>query len=260
MPWTRYYGALFAVLLVACDALAEVTLAWPDKQRMAISLSYDDALDSQLDNAIPALNSYGFRASFYLTLASPTMLTRLAEWRTAAAQGHELGNHSIYHPCSASLPDREWVASYYNIDEYRVTEIRDELRVANSFLHAIDGRTERTLTTPCGDVVVSGENYVPAVRDMFIAIKGFEPQEAFSTNMWVPSGVSGGELIDRIEAEASKGTGVLNIVFHGIGGDHLAVSVEAHDQLLEYLDDNRDKYWVDSYISIMKYAANKKSP
>jgi hypothetical protein len=32
------------------------------------------------------------------------------------------------------------------------------------------------------------------------------------------------------------------------------VSAEAHEQLLQYLAANRDIYWVDSYINIMKVA------
>ena len=156
------------------DVLAEEVFAWPDGQKMAISLSYDDALNSQLDIAIPALDKHGLAASFYLTLASPVVRQRLSEWRAAAMKGHELGNHTIYHPCSAALPDRDWVKNYHNIDDYEIGEIVDEVIVANSFLHAIDGRQERTFTVPCGDFIASGESYLPAVRELFIAIKGFE--------------------------------------------------------------------------------------
>ena len=226
---------------------------------MAISLSYDDAIDSQLDNAIPALNRHGLVASFYLTLASPTVRGRLDEWRAAAARGHELGNHTIYHPCSAALPDREWVASFYNIDDYVIDEIVHEITVANSFLHAIDGKTERTLTPPCGDVLVSGENYIPAVQELFIAIKGFESQDPDRVRSWGVVGASGSEMIARIEAEAASGTRLLNIIFHGVGGDYLVVSAEAHEQLLQYLAANRDIYWVDSYINIMKVARESRA-
>ena len=237
--------------------MTQTAFTWPDGQKMAISLSYDDALDSQLDNAIPALNKHGFVASFYLTLASPTVMQRLTEWRAAAMQGHELGNHTIYHPCSAALPNREWVPSYYNIDEYEIDEIVHEVTVANSFLHAIDGRSERTLTPPCGDIIVSGEDYLPAVRDLFVAIKGFESEDQAFANLWGPVGVSGSELIDRINAEGAKGTRLFNILFHGVGGDYLTVSSEAHDQLLQFLADNSETFWVDSYINIMKYAKLK---
>lgn len=233
--------------------------AWPDGQKMAISLSYDDALGSHLDNAIPALNRHGLLASFYLILASATVRDRLSEWRAAAIRGHELGNHTIYHPCSGALPDRDWVKSYYNIDDYVIGEIVDEVTVANSFLHAIDGRDERTLTVPCHDSMASGEDYIPAVRELFIAIKGHESADKTFANGWGPVGVSGSQLVARIEAEVANGTKLFNIIFHGIGGDYLAVSSDAHDHLLEYLTENRDIYWVDSYINIMKYASRHSS-
>ena len=235
------------------DVLAEQVFAWPDGQKMAISLSYDDALNSQLDIAIPALDKHGLAASFYLTLASPVVRQRLSEWRAAAMKGHELGNHTIYHPCSAALPDRDWVKNYHNIDDYEIGEIVDEVIVANSFLHAIDGRQERTFTVPCGDFIASGESYLPAVRELFIAIKGFEFEDKTTSDWWAVVDVSGTELIERIKAETASGTKLFNIIFHGVGGDYLTVSAEAHELLLEYLADNKETYWVDSYINIMKY-------
>lgn len=256
----HFCQVIWFVFLGAGTAAAESEFAWPNGQKMAISLSYDDAIDSQLDNAIPALNMHGFVASFYLTLASPTVQTRLNEWRTAAEQGHELGNHTIYHPCSKSLPDREWVTSYYNIDDYVIDEIVHEVTVANSFLHAIDGQTERTLSVPCGDVMASDENYSLAVMNMFVAIKGFESRDPTFAKVWAPAQVTGPELIERVEAEAAQGTKLFNIIFHGIGGDYLTVSTDAHEQLLKYLAINREDFWVDSYINIMKYAAENNAP
>jgi len=252
---------LAALLLSSASAglAAEDVFTWPDGQNMAVSLSYDDALDSQLDNAIPALNRHALVASFYLTLASPTVRLRLEEWRAAAMQGHELGNHTIYHPCSASLPDRDWVQSYYNIDEYLIEEIVHEVTVANSFLHAIDGRTERTLAPPCGDFVAGGEDYIPAVRQLFTAVRGFESEAETFAIEWAPVGVSGLGLVDRIKTEAASGTKLFKIIFHGVGGDYLSVSSEAHNHLLEYLADNRETYWVDSFINIMKYVSETKA-
>ncbi len=251
---TYSVACVFFILLPISDlSVADEAFKWPDGQSMAISLSYDDAIDSQLDNAIPSLNRHDLQASFYLTLASPTVRDRLGEWRAAAERGHELGNHTVDHPCSAALPDRDWVASYYDIDNYRLDQIVREVAVSNSFLHAIDGRTERTFTPPCGDIIVSGENYLPAVRDQFVAIKFYEEVEPGFAAGWGPVEVSGQELIDRVESEAANGTRLFNVLFHGVGGDYLAVSAEAHEELLEYLAGNQDIYWVDSYINIMKH-------
>lgn len=44
----------------------------------------------------------------------------------------------------------------------------------------------------------------------------------------------------------------MNILFHGIGGCHLAVSVEAHEEILNFFSKNKKKYYADSYINIMK--------
>ena len=126
--------------------------SWPNGARAAVNLAYDDALDSQLDHAIPSLNRYGFKGSFYLTLASNTVRLRLDDWRAAAASGHELGNHTLFHPCSASLPDREWVEPQHDLDHITVVEMRERILLANSMLHAIDGQAERTFTAPCGDL------------------------------------------------------------------------------------------------------------
>ena len=242
-----------ASLSLQADAIAGEAFAWPDGQVMAVSLSYDDAINSQLDHALPALDRYELKASFYPTLASPTILDRLDEWRAAAATGHELGNHSIYHPCSASINDRYWVKSYYDIDNYLVEEIVHEVTVANSFLHAIDGETERTYTPPCNDVVVSGENYIPSMQPLFVAIKGYERVEPGFAVLWAPAEVSGEELIARVKAEAAGGTRLFSILMHGVGGDYLAITAEAHEELLAFLADNPDDYWVDTYINIMTY-------
>ena len=91
-----------------------------------MSLSYDDALNSQLDNAVPELAKHGFRATFYLTLSSPAFVKRQAEWQQLAAAGHELGNHTIHHACQASKPGREWVAKDKDLDQWSIVKISAE--------------------------------------------------------------------------------------------------------------------------------------
>src|SRR3546814_5290486 len=101
-----------------------------------LSLAYDDALDSQLDNAIPALDRHGFHASFYLPLAADTLRTRLDEWRAAAARGHELGNHTLFHQCSGSGEDRDWVAPPRDLDSTPAARMRDQGLLAHAMLDA----------------------------------------------------------------------------------------------------------------------------
>src|SRR5260370_38355880 len=78
---------------------------WNHKQ-CAVVLTYDDAIDADLDNVLPALDSLKLKGTFYIIGSSPVVTRRMKEWRKAAAHGHELGNHSLYHPCDGSLPGR----------------------------------------------------------------------------------------------------------------------------------------------------------
>ena len=244
--------------------------SWPNKAKIAVSLAYDDALESHLDNAIPALNKYKFRGSFYLTMNALSIKTRLNNWRQAAIDGHELGNHTLYHYCSASLPNRAWVKPHQDLDDIHLNTLVNDIKLTNNYLHAIDGETIRTYTAPCADELVSGQSYYPFIEDLFVGMKTHVIQtplnEQTSTKafkplrgaIWAPHSHTGEQLIAHVEkvkaaALRNKQPKVANITFHGIGGDHLSVSKTAHDELLEYLASRPDQYWVDTYRNISIY-------
>ena len=165
-------AALLVVVAMAPVASAQQkSFAWPDGRKAAVSLAYDDALDSQLDHAIPALDKHGMKGSFYLQLSREPVRDRLQEWRAAAANGHELGNHTLFHQCSGSLPGHEWVEPQRDLDKIPVAQMKDQVRLANVMLNAIDGKTRRTMTVPCGDVMAMDGNYVKPLAPKFVAIK-----------------------------------------------------------------------------------------
>ncbi|MYN05278.1 family 16 glycosylhydrolase [Pseudoduganella sp. DS3] len=241
-------------ILAVCVALlalpgAHALETWPNGARAAVSLAYDDALDSQLDHALPALDRHGVKATFYLTLANPPVQRRLAAWRAAAQGGHELGNHTLFHQCSGKGPGREWVAAQRDLDSTSVAHMLDQARVANAMLHAIDGRRERTFNAPCGDALAGGQPYWPALRDEFVALRPAGPATA---------GLSGAQLVALVKEQGAQG-GVVNLVFHGIGGDYLSVSKEAHEELLAFLAAHRKEYWSATYLDIVRHQRGAKA-
>jgi peptidoglycan/xylan/chitin deacetylase (PgdA/CDA1 family) len=261
--------------LVACAALARATpapsapppaFAWPNGARAAVSLAYDDAIDSQLDHAAPALDRRGLKASFYLTLSSPSLARRLPEWRALATRGHELGNHTLFHQCSRKPAGREWVAPENDLDATPAAALVAQVRVGNTMLQAIDGRSERTFTTPCGDRMAGGVDYLPLVADAFVAIKvgdgGVVPDMAaldlHGVGVTVPVGASGAELIALVQAAEARGT-LVNFTFHGVGGDYLTVSNAAHAELLDYLAAHRDRLWTATFLDIAKHVRSVRS-
>src|SRR5262249_16182778 len=142
---------------------------WPGHAKAAVSLAYDDALDSQLDNVIPVLDRHGLKGSFYLQLSNPAVQLRMGEWRAAARHGHELGHHSLFHQCVYNSSDHSWVQPHRDLATTSVAQMADQVRLANTMLAAIDGKSERTYTAPCGDLDAGGKPYLPAIRDAFVA-------------------------------------------------------------------------------------------
>lgn len=255
-------GLFIAATLAAQPAAADSgkPFTWPKGAKAAVSLSYDDALNSQLDHALPALEAHGLKATFYLTMASEAVAKRMPEWRAAAARGHELGNHTLYHPCSRSGPGRDWVPLHHDLDKISPAAQREELLLANVFLQAIDGRSERTFTVPCGDLLAAGQPYLPLVRGVFVGIKSrgggvvqdmatLDPEDVETAD---PAAASGEQLIALVEQAAARGT-MVSLTFHGVGGDHLSVSKQAHEALLRHLARHPERFWVDSFVNIMRH-------
>lgn len=107
----RNFAAGLATLLLA-DRAAAATAAGGDTAAGAVSLTYDDGLPSHLDVAVPALERRGLRGTFYVTWEN--IAARADDWAGLPARGHELGAHTVHHPCNIgqldarSFADREF--------------------------------------------------------------------------------------------------------------------------------------------------------
>jgi peptidoglycan-N-acetylglucosamine deacetylase len=252
-------GILLLSLIVCSNADAQGNTTWQGK-RCAVVLTYDDALDVDLDNAIPALDSLGLKATFYLSGYSGTLNTRLKDWRAVAAKGHELGNHTLFHPCIGSLPGRGFVTRDYDLDNYSVRRITDEITMTNAFLKAIDGKTERTFAYPCGDTKIHDTSYIIPVQNEFVAARGTQPEmpavntiDLNNIGCYAINGQSGDELIALVKQAMQKGT-LLVFLFHGVGGGHgLNVPLPAHSQLLHFLKQNEKDIWIAPMVQVADF-------
>jgi hypothetical protein len=262
----RGHLLLLALVLWPCIALAGDGFAWPQGRKAAVSLAYDDALASHLDNAIPALDKHGLTASFYLPLSRDTVWTRLDAWRAAARKGHELGNHTLFHQCSGRGPGREWVTPSQDLDAATVAQMMAQAELADTLLAHIDARAaQRSFTVPCGDRQAKDGDYVAAIAGRYIGIK--VPGDAVVADMatldpaavpaLAPEGLSGAQLIALVEDAGRRGT-MVNLTFHGIGGDYLQISNEAHEALLAWLNAHRDEYWTATFGEIMQWVRDRR--
>lgn len=247
--WLTTILALFTTGLVA------QTPNWHGK-KCAVALTYDDGLQVHLDNVVPALDSLGFKGTFYLSGSSPGVKARLADWKKAASHGHELANHTLFHPCTGG-PGREWVTPNRDLRTYTVPRMVDEISMTNTFLEALDGKKQRTFAYPCGDRTINGENYYEKVKGDFVAARGTAsamrwPADIDLTNVdaYGINGQSGDELIALVKQAINTGS-VLVFLFHGVGGEHnLNVALPEHRKLLQFLKQHENEIWIAPFIDV----------
>ena len=231
----------------------------------AVVLTYDDALNVHLDNVIPALDKRGMHGTFYVTLNSEAFRTRMKEWQAAAAEGHELGNHTLFHPCRGDLPDRDWVTPDYDLERYSVQRMVDEVVLANAVLEELDGKKERSFAYTCGDTTAGGESFVHEIKPLFSAARGVD--DTYSTLAGInldnvnAYGVNGdtGEHLVALAEQAITDKELIVYLFHGVGGDHdLNVSLEAHTELLDYLQAHRKDIWIATMDEVAKFVRSQR--
>lgn len=257
MSLTRIFTLASTLLLAAhSGSYAQASSTWNNKQ-CAVVLTYDDAIDVDLDNVVPALDSLKLRGTFYLIGSSPVVARRLPEWRRAAQRGHELGNHALMHPCDGSLPGRSFVTPDNDLSKYTVSRAVSEIRTTNTLLNAIDGKTARTFAYPCGDLQIGGVKFYDKLKNDFVAARGVTdglqtPAQVDLTNVdaYFINGHSAEYMLDLVK-KAQQSHTLLVFLFHGVGGGHsLNVDLKAHRQLLRYLKAHEKDIWVAPMVEV----------
>ncbi len=227
---------------------------------MAVSLTYDDGLNIDLDNVVPILDSLGLKATFYVPCNSKPLGNRLEEWRAIAARGYELGNHSIFHPCMGKSKKRTWVQPEYDLDNYSLRKMIDEIRLANTFLRAIDGKSARTFAYTCGDMAIGDSSFVDSIRNDFPGARGTMAgmnlagsTDLFDIRAFTVDGQKADELIDLVH-RARKERAFVVFLFHGVGGEHpMNVALSEHNKLVRYLKEHEHEIWIPTMTEISAY-------
>jgi len=256
----------FLLLLFSSFAFGQQKITWPQHKKAVIVLTYDDAINSQLDIAIPQLDAAHLKGTFFLIGYSSA--ANIPRWRAVAAKGHELANHTLYHPCLSNTNGIKEKSS----DAYSLFSIVREIGMMNNFLFAIDGKQTRTYAYPCTETKVDGESYVEALRksgfikyariggDENAVITDFKNLDPLLVPSWaVSEGTPGDKLIGFVKkVEESGGMGVF--MFHGIGGDYITTPAQAHQELVDYLQQHKNDILVLTFQQAMDYitSANKR--
>jgi sialate O-acetylesterase len=250
-----------SIIFLSTGINAQLNQAWKGK-KAAVVLTYDDAIDQQLDNAIPVLDSLGLKATFYITAFSASVQKRLAGWKQLAAKGYELGNHTLYHPCTGGA-GREWVSKNHDLNNYTVKRMEEEIRMTNLFLQALDGKTQRSFAFTCGDMKVEDSAFINGMKNDFIAARAVRSEmhtidkvDLYNVDCYVVNNNTAMQMEAWVR-KAMETNSLLVILFHGVGGGNsLDVALPEHRDFLAYLKKNEKDIWIAPMIDVAQYIKN----
>ena len=191
------------------------------KDTGAVSISFDDGSDSQLEIAVPILDQFDLPATFYI---NPRVRSDLEPWRKVGLSGHEIGNHTVSHICSRNFG---W-SGKKSLETSSLSDIENDILLAEERLRSLlPEQTERTFCYPCYQNHVGEgidrQSYVPVIAKHFPAARGTgeaanhpELTDLHYLTSWIVSGwMSGSDLIKATQAAMAQKRWII-FVFHGM--------------------------------------------
>ena len=253
----------FFGLLCAAQTTAPLTVtSWPGDRTAVISLTFDDAMATQLDNVGPILKKHGLHGTFFVATGSEAWRTRIREWQQLAAEGHEIGGHTVKHPCLLAQIDPH--AQDYT-PQMMEAEIRDG---AETILREIRGAHGLTFAYTCGNLSFGAPAeqarnaalYQRYVSEHFFAARlygwvGTVAPDELSVLTVPDLGFTAGQDFRGLLAMADPALrnhrwGVFT--FHGVGGEWLSVTSDALDELATYLA-RHPEIWTATFGDVVRY-------
>ena len=243
--------------------------AWPDNRQGAVSITYDDALPCHFEQVGPAWEAHGLRATFYTNILF--LMRHPQAWRAMASRGHELGNHSIFHPCRKDPPGQaQWLADVYDLRSYTAQRWKDEMAAASFALQLLDGKSQRSFGNTCCNTELGQDDerqsLEPLIAELFAAGRGplnDRPVDVAAVNFNALGHYSGDgktfeQLRGEIDAAVAAGAWIIYMI-HGVGqGTHgLYIDTDQHRQLVDYLGSRQDTVWTAPVVTVAQYLKSR---
>jgi len=232
------------------------TFPWPEGKRVAVSLSFDDARPSQIDTGLAILAAHAAHATFYVMPVA--VRKNLDGWKRARDAGHEIGNHTLTHPCSGNFP---WSRARA-LEDLTRQQIRADIAKADAMIEGLLAVTPETFAYPCGQSFVGRgvdrRSYVPLIAKRFLAGRGFR-QEVHNDPGYCDLAHVGAASFDDTTFEqcllrlraAEAERGWLVLAGHDVGLDRpQSVSAETLDAVCRYCAAPENGVWMDTVAAV----------
>lgn len=248
------------LMLPGLETTAQSSFTWPEGKKAALSLTFDDARLSNVDVGTPLFDQHGVKVTFYVVPNG--VRQRLDQWKKAVEAGHEIGNHTLVHPCSGNFP---W-AREKALENYTLTSMRRELLTANEEIEELLGVTPVSFAYSCGQTYVGRgvetRSYVPLVAELFSSGRGWMNEAGNDPNHADLAQLQGIEMdgkdfktqIKPILEEAVKNGSWVVLAGHEIGaGGRQTTLVSMLEELIAYVKKPGSGIWLAPVGEITEY-------
>ena len=254
----RYFLITAALLvLTAADAFSDgqVRIAsWHRNLEAAVSLRFDDGLESHATTVIPQLNAHGYHATFLVSPGTRQYRARQEFWeQVVPAMGHRLGNHTMNHNGARSVEEAD-----YEIGEAARTIRRVQPAGSRLLVFASGG----------GRKLWGGREWEeadPAYRQLVGKYHLIDLYDGEHPSLSARSSMGSGDLCAALDRTLAQ-KGHQAYTFHDIGrssfrewvktvinGYGLTIGDETFSGFLRCLDERRQRLWVAPLIEVLKY-------
>lgn len=256
---------LFLVVVIGLLGTVQSAFPWPEGKQVAISLTFDDGRTSQVDGGTALLDRHGAKATFYVVPSA--VERRLDGWKKAVAAGHEIGSHSLNHPCTGNFT---WSRNKA-LEDYTLDKMRAELDESNLRINRLLGVRAESFAYPCGQKSVGrgreARSYIPVVADLYLTGRGWldeTPNDPGFCDLSQLTGVEmDGKEFDQILPliqKARENGSWLVLAGHDIGKDGPQTTrISMLEKLLPYANDPANKIWLAPVGTVAKYLQSKRA-
>lgn len=237
------YGIKWVVLLALCFGQfvlsTHASVLPPDIQvsrfkggvPAALSLTFDDGLPTHIENAIPILNEYGLRGTFFIHTDNVKEGTpsNWDAWRDVAQEGHEIASHSKTHLAMPLVKDKKI--------------LDNEIAGSKYLLENQTGAKVLSFAYP-----FSEEN--DYVRRLVLEEFQFDRSDC---RVWGGPDFKLETAIQHIN-QVIENKAYDYVMLHGVGEPTwYSIDVGIYRQIVAYLAQLQDQIWTDTYANIRTY-------
>lgn len=207
---------------------------WANFCKGAVSHTFDDNTSNQLSKGVPLFNEKGFHMTIFTSQAFNPDWDGL---KSAFAQGHEIGSHSIGH---GDYPT-DFAASQKAIQD----KVPGEQCISYAYPNC---------------------QYPDGASNVYVASRGCEGYPASKTpdfnniKAQIIAHKQYGNIMDvqgmnKLVDAAIQQNGWSIYLHHGIEGDYMFAATPLNDlsQNLDYIAKNRDKVWCETFGNVARY-------